>query len=226
MTKCQIKTNNLSIKQWIAVFTAIFIFTTSSIASAAEKTLSDELRAKGAEAFVEKLTNKALSSLTEKGLSDTKRQKRMRGILKTNFDMKTIGRFSLGKHWRTASKNQKDEYLSLFENMVVKTYSMRFKDYGQQTFAVTGNTIVNKRDIIIHSKLTDNSQAEGSEAPAFFIDWRIRYKKGAYRVIDLIVEGISMGITQRSDFSAVIQKGGGNIESLLDTLRGHNNTKK
>ena len=47
----------------------------------------------------------------------------------------------------------------------------------------------------------------------------MRYKDGKYKVIDIIVEGVSMSVTQRSDFSSVIQRGGGNVQVLIDHLR-------
>ena len=51
------------------------------------------------------------------------------------------------------------------------------------------------------------------------VDWRVRPRGDGLKVIDVAVEGVSMSVTQRSEFSSVIQRGGGQIESLLQTLR-------
>ena len=54
----------------------------------------------------------------------------------------------------------------------------------------------------------------------FQVDWRVRNKGGSYKVVDIVVEGVSMSQTQRADFASVIQRGGGGIEPLLVHLRG------
>ncbi len=51
------------------------------------------------------------------------------------------------------------------------------------------------------------------------VDWRVRQVGGGYKVVDILVEGVSMALTQRSDFASVIQRGGGDIEVLLEQLR-------
>ena len=51
------------------------------------------------------------------------------------------------------------------------------------------------------------------------VDWRVREKNGQMKVIDVVIEGVSMALTQRSDFSSVIQRGGGKIDVLLEHLR-------
>ena len=71
-----------------------------------------------------------------------------------------------------------------------------------------------KRDILV------NSEVQAQNGQAIKVDWRLRDRKGSFKVIDVIVEGVSMSVTQRSDFSSVIQRGGGNIEVLLKHLRG------
>ncbi|MEC7028100.1 MAG: ABC transporter substrate-binding protein, partial [Pseudomonadota bacterium] len=70
-----------------------------------------------------------------------------------------------------------------------------------------------EKDTIVTSFIIPD---QGSEIQ---IDWRVRYKDGKYKVIDIIVEGVSMSVTQRSDFSSVIQRGGGNVQVLIDHLR-------
>jgi len=51
------------------------------------------------------------------------------------------------------------------------------------------------------------------------VDWRVRNSNGTLQIIDVVIEGVSMSLTQRSDFSSVIQRGGGNVEALLEHLR-------
>ncbi len=166
-----------------------------------------------AAAFVEKLGKNAITSLTVKDISDAEREKRARSLLTTNFDVPTIGRYALGTYWKTASDQQKKDYMGLFENMIVKTYSQRFSEYSGQSFKVSNAQDLNEKDAIVSSQIVQ------TDGPAVNVEWVVRTKSGAMKVVDVIVEGISMSKTQRSDFSAVIQKGNGDINALLDSMR-------
>ena len=163
--------------------------------------------------FVQKLGDTALMSLTEKNVNRTTREKRVREILRNNFDIQTIGRFALGTYWKDASESQRAEYMDLFEDMIVQTYTTRFEDYSGQTLKVDGSAASGASDSIV------TSQVIQKDGPPVNLEWRVRNKDGAPRVVDVVVEGVSMSVTQRSDFSAVIQRGGGKIDVLLDTLR-------
>lgn len=163
--------------------------------------------------FVQNLGDTALMSLTSKNATRTTREKRVREILQNNFDISTIARFAMGTYWKDASETQRTEYMDLFEDMVVQTYTTRFEDYSGQTLKVDGSIVVGEKDTIV------SSQVIQQDGPPVNLEWRVRNKDGALRVVDVVVEGVSMSVTQRSDFSAVIQRGGGKIEALLTSLR-------
>jgi phospholipid transport system substrate-binding protein len=165
-----------------------------------------------ATAFVESLGQKALSSLTTPDLDQAEREKRVRALLRTYFDVDTIGRFVLGPNWRTATEAQRAEYIKLFERMIVTTYAQRFSEYSGQDFKVGKSVKASDRDTVV------SSQSIQQGGPPIAVDWRVRNKNGQLKIIDVLVEGISMSVTQRSDFTAVIQSGGG-IEALLESLR-------
>ncbi|MFN7114763.1 MAG: phospholipid-binding protein MlaC [Alphaproteobacteria bacterium] len=164
--------------------------------------------------FVQKMGDAALTELTDKDLNGAERQKRVRDLLRKNFDVQTIGRFALGTHWRTATEAERKEYLTLFEDMIVRTYAQRFGEYSGQTFKVNGARALNDRDSIVTSQVIQQG------GPPIAIEWRVRNSGGQMKVIDVFIENVSMAITQRSDFDAVIQRGGGKVESLLVSLRG------
>lgn len=167
-----------------------------------------------AQAFITNVTKEGISFLEDKSLNEDQKKSKFRKFLKENFDLITIGRFALGKYWRTSTKEQKKEYLNLFENMIVDVYSRRFGEYDNQNIEVTKTRPEGKADMLVNSKIVQNS------GPEVALDWRVRKKKsGELKVIDISVEGISMSLTQRSDFAAVIQRGGGNVDVLLDHLQ-------
>lgn len=169
--------------------------------------------ATGAEKFITALADDGIGFLADENIDTAKQKAAFKKLLNKNFDLNTIARFSLGRHWRTANKAQRDEYVKLFKDMIVEVYSQRFSDYQGQTLSVTGSRKEGERDILVHSLLEQNGQ------PDVKIDWRVRNRGGGYKVVDVIVEGVSMALTQRSDFSSVVQRGGGDMEALLAHLR-------
>lgn len=177
-------------------------------------------RAENAKKFIHTLAETGIGFLEDQSLSDDERKKEFRGVLKDNFDMKTIGRFALGRYWKTSSDSQKEEYLELFEDMVVDVYSRRFSEYNGEGFEVLSARPQGKNDAIVASAIVPSS------GPKISVEWRIREKKdGTLKVIDIMVEGVSMSLTQRSDFASVIQRGGGNIDVLLTHLRPEETNK-
>ncbi len=165
-----------------------------------------------AEKFVQSMASRAITFLGDNDMSMEQKKSRFRRLLQDSFDMNTIGRFSLGRYWRTSTAAQQREYLSLFEDMIIDVYARRFSDYQGEGFETRGYRR-DGRDTIVSSVIIPD---RGSNVQ---VDWRVRYNNGRYRVIDVIVEGVSMAVTQRSDFSSVIQRGGGNVEVLLSHLR-------
>lgn len=170
----------------------------------------------GAQSFIEKMANRGIDFLSNESLSSAQKTSSFEKLLKDSFDMKTIGRFSLGRYWRSATAEQKKEYQKLFQNMILKVYSQRFSDYQGQKFEARSFRVDSEKDTLVLSYIIPD------EGPEVEVEWRVRYKNGKYKVVDIIVEGVSMSVTQRSDFGSVIQRGGGNVQALLSYLRDEN----
>ena len=168
--------------------------------------------ASGPDEFIRTIGKEAIESLTAKDLTESERQRRFRKLLNRAFDMRTIARFTLGRYWRLASKKQREEYVALFEDFIVQAYASRFGKYSGETFKVGRVRVVNDRDRLVESEIERNGQ------PPVRIHWRVR-GNGKYKIVDVVVEGVSMGITQRDEFAAVIRNNGGKIEGLLTALR-------
>lgn len=168
----------------------------------------------GAENFISNMATRALQFLGNSSLAQDQKIASFRGLLNDSFDLDTIGRFVLGRYWKTSTAQQRSEYLSLFRRMVVEVYAKRFGDYKGQKFETRGYRADGDKDTIVTSYIIPG------DGPEVQVDWRVRYKGGRYQIVDVIVEGVSMSVTQRSDFAAVIQRGGGDVQVLLAHLRG------
>jgi phospholipid transport system substrate-binding protein len=162
--------------------------------------------------FIDALGKKALGSLTSKDMSSGELTQRFRTLLSENFDIQTIGRFALGRYWNTANPAQQQEYLKLFEAQVVDSYANRFRDYAGEQFKVTGQRTQGKDTVV-------TSQIVRPNGPPIDVEWRTRPINGGTRIIDVAVAGVSMATTQQSEFAAVIERNGGNIDALIQALR-------
>jgi phospholipid transport system substrate-binding protein len=170
--------------------------------------------ASAAAAFVSTLAHKAIDVLKGTTESDVEARKGVfRDILTEGFDLKAIGRLILGRHWKTASIDQRKEYLHLFSEYVLKTYSSMLGGYTDETFEIGQARPKGKADMIVDSKIVR------SNGPPVLVDWRVRLIGGKYKVIDISVEGVSMVLTKRSEFSSVIKNKG--FDALLAALQPH-----
>jgi phospholipid transport system substrate-binding protein len=169
--------------------------------------------AKDAGAFVQSLGDQAIKIITDKGLNAADREKKFHAMFVESFDVPAIGRFVLGRYWRTASDAQKSEFLKLFEDMIVKTYNNRFTEYKGEQFAVTGSRADGDSAMV-----TTNVMRPGANQPVK-VDWRVLKPQGKLKIVDVIIEGVSMSVTQQQEFGSVIQRNGGQIDSLLSSMR-------
>ena len=167
--------------------------------------------ADGAARFIHQFGNRAIETLRMSGLTLDQREARFRGLLSEGFDLAFIGRFVLGKYWRAATPDQQADYLELFGEYVLQTYSARLGGYSGETISVVGARQANDKDAVIRT------QIDRPSGPPIVADWRVRMTGGQYRIIDVIVEGISLAVTQRSEFASVVRRDG--IEGLLAILR-------
>ena len=165
-----------------------------------------------ADDFIRKVGNEAIQSLTNQTLNDEQRKERFREILNRTFKIRLIARFTLGRYWRRATKEQRKEYVGLFEDFVVMAYAARFRDYSGENFSVGIVRDINTSDKLVSSKLV---LKDGTAIP---VHWRVR-SGDTYKIIDVLVEGVSMAITQREEFAAIINQRGGEVEGLLAALR-------
>jgi phospholipid transport system substrate-binding protein len=166
-----------------------------------------------AKALIQNLADKALSALTSTDISKQERRGRFRSLLIDNFDIKTIAPWVLGRAWNNASADERADYLKLFEDLIVSTYADRFERYSGEKVSIGDATGKAGEDYVVPSFI--NRPEAGQR---FRVDWRVRRREGRMWIVDIIVEGVSMGQTQRSEFASAIREYGG-IRPFLTELR-------
>ena len=165
--------------------------------------------------FVQSLGDKAIAQLAGKQIPETEEQARFRNLLTEYFDVNAIGKFTVGRaYWTTATPAQQKEFLSLYEGQVANAYAKRFQDYSGFTFQVSGQQKDDETDTVVNS---DINRPNGG--PPIPVQWRVRAENGTYKIADVVIAGISMAVTDKQQFAAVIQRGGGTIQALIDAMK-------
>jgi phospholipid transport system substrate-binding protein len=183
----------------------------AGVATAPRLALADD----GTEAkqAIQSLAEQAITALTSAEITRTERHGRFRELLVNNVDIKTIGPWVLGRAWAQATEAQKKEYLGLFEALIVGTYADRFERYAGEKLVVNGATGRPGEDTVVQSYI-DRPQL----GQKIRVDWRMHRRDGKLWIVDVIVEGVSLGVTQRSEFASAIKQMGG-FEPFLAELR-------
>lgn len=161
--------------------------------------------------FIQSLADQALDVLQDDKVSLEEREKRFQKLLQDGFAMALIGRFVVGRYWNSMSPDQQSEYQSLFATWVLKSYSARLGGYTGQEFKIDRKVKAGQKDVFVRTRI---QQANSAPLRA---DWRVRNFKGKYKVIDVVVEGVSMLSTQRAEYTAVLRQHG--PEGLIEALQ-------
>lgn len=165
-----------------------------------------------AAAFIQ-ATGQELVAVLNSNAPVERRRAAVADILRRAVDIEGTGRFILGRWWRTASPAEQQEYLRLFEEVLIRNLASRFGEYQGVQFALGRSQQRTEDDALV----TTVVQRPGSAA--FNLDWRVAEVNGQPRIVDLVAEGASLRLTQRSEYSAVIQRGGNQVGTLLVAMR-------
>ena len=157
------------------------------------------------------LGSRAIASM-QSGDTAAAKQERFRQLLRQYFDVEACARFALGTYWVTATAPQRQEFVELYEDYVVVSYSTALRALGGASFGVLGSQS-DREGVIVSSRVQINGGAP------IRIEWRLNPTDHGYKVTDVIVDGISTASTQHSDLVSVIQRHNGQMPSLLVALR-------
>ena len=167
-------------------------------------------------AYVQGIGDDVIAILGDKANSTlAEREVAFREVMVRGFDIPTVTRFVLGRHWKSATKRQRAEFSAIFLDFIARVYVVRFDSYsyGGEQLTVHSAIADESGDKIVRTQV-----ARPSGADPVGIDFRVRSKDGSHKVIDLHVEGsISMLHTHRAEFSSVVNRKG--IDGLLSDRR-------
>ncbi len=168
-----------------------------------------------ARGFVEKMAQQAIDTISNPALGEAERLSKFRALLTEGFDVPAIARFTLGRYWRVATDAQKAEFLTVFEQLIIDTYSTRFKEYKGEKLTILGSRNEDSDHATVQTQIVD--PAGGSQPVK--IEWRVLKPGGQLKIVDVLVEGVSMSVTQQQEFASAIQRNGGDVGQFIAQLK-------
>jgi phospholipid transport system substrate-binding protein len=165
-----------------------------------------------ATAFIQTTGDQLVAAINARG-GVPQRREQVAQVLRRAVDVDGVGRFILGRWWRSATPEQQQEYLQLFEQILIRNLSARFGEYQGVRFSLGRTQARTEEDALV------NTIIERPGNPAFGLDWRVAEIGGQPKVVDVIAEGTSLRLTTRSEYSSVITRNGGNVAALLTAMR-------
>lgn len=190
----------------------LIAFLLSATTTTAAKVLPAAAAVQDPTGFIRGLGNQALAVLSS-SVATTARENRFKHLYEHYFDTPTIARFVLGRYWWVATPAQRQQFEELFEKYVVFAYSARLSAYSGEKFHVLGSR-PEGGDFLVSSEIL----RPGGEPPTKLV-WRVHREGGNLKIVDVIVEGISMALTQRQEFASVIVRNGGSVGALLTLMQ-------
>ena len=135
-----------------------------------------------------------------------------------HFDFTSMSKWVLGNNWRQASDEQRAKFVNEFRTLLVRTYARALLEYSdQQINYLPVQSDPNSNLVVVKTEV----QSTGS--PPVPIDYRMHVSNGGWKVVDVIVDGISLVATYRGSFASEIRKNG--IDALINKLTERNETR-
>ena len=166
--------------------------------------------------FVNDLADNVINNILTADVSQDEKMARFKTEFESALDLKNIGQFVLGVYWRKASAEERTAFLNAFMDFTTKTWADRFNLYQGQKIIFTGSRNAEKKQLYVDSVIQNNPPVE--------VIWRLKQKDNTYRIIDIIIEGVSMAMSYRNEYSSFLQTHSGDINALTKELKTKSET--
>ncbi len=192
-------------KKILLSLAAVFLFSHAAKA---------EVDGAAAETFVKNVTTEGIEQIINANVSQEEKDARFSKLFNEALDLDFIGQFVLGRNWRSATPEQRKEFIKVYRQLNVSTWSKRFDEFKGKEFVFKGTTASNSAGQIFVNSLVPMEQGEPAK-----VVWRVREKGGKYKIVDIVIENVSLAITARNEYTAFIKNNAGGIDALIANLK-------
>jgi phospholipid transport system substrate-binding protein len=167
-----------------------------------------------AAAVVEQTTSSVIAVLVNQKLSTEEKRKQVEDVVLQRVDFETLSKLVLARNWTRFTDPQRGEFMTLFKNHLSMTYGRNVESYKNEKVQITGSRQETGGDATVKTKIV---RGGGND---ILVDYRLRQRDGTWKIIDVVIEGVSLVSSFRSQFQDVVASGG--PERLLALLREKN----
>lgn len=165
--------------------------------------------------IVEGLASQVVAVLKDGALSSAEKRERIEQIAYGAIDFATLSKLVLARNWARFSPAQRQQFEAEFKRHLSMTYGRNIDSYRNEKVQITGERQESRGDVTVLSKILRGSASEN-----IVVDYRLRQHDGQWKIIDVIIEGVSLVSNFRSQFQDIVAQGG--PERLLTLLQDKN----
>ena len=171
-------------------------------------------------AVVEQTSQHMINALAQNRDALNKDPRKVYGLIDSialpHFDIDAIVRQVLGSAWRRATPEQRSAFKAAFQTFIMNTYAKQLLTYSDEKLTV----LPVPADAVQTGYVMVRTQIQSGSGPAIAVDYRLRQKDAAWKIVDFTVEGISLVINYRQSFAGQIRRNG--LNAVIDALARHN----
>ena len=183
----------------------------SALAAVLPPALAQGVDAAQATTLVQTLGSQLVAIVNGNGTAAEK-QARVAPLMERDVDVDGIARFCLGRFGRAATPQQQQDYVRAFHKVMLSSITTRLGEFRGVTFAMT-QTVQREGATLVGTRITRPNQEPAQ------VQWVVDQVDGQPKIVDLIAEGTSLRLTQRSDYGSFLSRNGGNLEALVAAMR-------
>lgn len=174
------------------------------------------LTADEAASFVQDTINE-VADLLESSSDAPAKAARLRAVMEQRAAMPEIARFVAGSAWRGMSEDQQSRFVAAFTGFISAIYAERFQEYSGG---------VKKNDLFTMGRVIDAGRKgmlvrtainAAGESPVG-VEWLVTDRPGRVVIADIVIEGVSLLVTQREEIGSMLETRNGDIDRLIDHL--------
>lgn len=178
---------------------------------------ANALDATKAEDFVKEVTKEGIEQIINADVSMAEKDARFEKLFDIYLNLDYIGKFVLGRYWKTATEKQQKEFIAVYRDFNVKTWSKRFDEFKGKNFDFDGTSPSNSE-----GQIFVNTSVKMNEGAPVKVIWRV--KDGAkLKIVDIIIENVSLAVTARNEYTAYIKQAPNGLDDLIKDLKQKTN---
>jgi phospholipid transport system substrate-binding protein len=163
--------------------------------------------------FVKHLVNRGMAIIVNPGYSTAQREEAFGQLFSRDFDVPRISQFVVGRHWKGASEADRARFSEIYAHFVAHSLTEQLGKYQGEIVTVTG----------VHPKgndeTVDTDLIRTNGSPPTKLAWTVHCGGDNCKIVDVDVDGVSMLLTQREEFTSLIESNGGTVAGLTRALR-------